>query len=227
MLPRIGSDDPEVPVWASYTDIAMNVLVVLVLYLMAQTVYSTLTSAQLLRVRQLQNQMREKVMSSMPEDMRKDVSIAEDGQLMRFQFADRVLFDSGEARLKDRGKEILTRMASALTEESLRTTYSRIQVEGHTDDRPIHTAAFDSNWELSSERATSVVRFLQQKNLDPRILSATGYSQFQPLASDETDQGRQRNRRIEVVVVYTLQGRADQNGAAASRAHTDASEASQ
>lgn len=203
----MGTDDPEVPVWASYTDIAMNVLVVLVFYLMAQTVYANLTSAELLRVRLLQVQMRDKVMASMPAAMRKDVSIVEDGQLMRFRFADRVLFDSGEARLKDRGKEILSCMAQALSDDRLKATYSQIQVEGHTDDIPIHTGAFDSNWELSSERATSVVRFLQQKNLDPEILSATGYSEYRPLETDKTDQGRQRNRRIEVVVVYTLAGK--------------------
>ncbi len=205
MRALIGAEDPEIPVWASYTDIAMNVLVVLVLYLTAQTVYATITSAQLVYVRQLQKQMRDKVMSEVPPNLRKDVSIAQDGQLMRFRFADQVLFDSGQADLKDTGKEILRHMADAFNAQGLNSTYSLIQVEGHTDDRPIHTAAFESNWQLSSARATSVVGFLQEKGLNPKILSATGYSQYRPLSLDSNDEGRQLNRRIEVVLVYTLQ----------------------
>lgn len=206
MRPTLGIDDPEVPVWASYTDIAMNVLVVLLLYLFAQAVYSTITSAQLVRVRQEQKEMEQAVMDELPPELRKDVTVAEDGQLMRYRFADRVLFDSGEAKLKPTGEEILSHMARAFSTKV--GTYSQIQVEGHTDDLPIHTAEFDSNWELSSERATSVVRFLQDNgNLDPRQMSATGYSQYRPLSQSNTDRDRQLNRRIEVVLVYTLQSR--------------------
>jgi chemotaxis protein MotB len=204
----LGADDPEVPVWASYTDVAMNVLVVLLLYLFAQAVYSTITSAQLVRVRQEQKEMEQAVMDALPPELRRDVTVAEDGQLMRYRFADQVLFDSGQARLKPSGEEILSDMARAFSTKV--GTYSQIQVEGHTDDRPIHTAQFDSNWELSSERATSVVRFLQDRsNLDPKLMSATGYSQYRPLSPANTDRDRQLNRRIEVVLVYTLQnGRA-------------------
>jgi chemotaxis protein MotB len=115
-----------------------------------------------------------------------------------------VLFDSGQAKLKQSGQEILSHMAHVFSTKV--GTYSQIQVEGHTDDRPIHTAEFDSNWELSSERATSVVRFLQDNSsLDPKLMSATGYSQYRPLSLANTDRDRQLNRRIEVVLVYTLQ----------------------
>jgi chemotaxis protein MotB len=203
MKPLIGADDPEVPVWASYTDVAMNVLVVLLLYLFTQAVYATMTETDIVRIREEQRLMREAVMKALPEDLRKDVTVAEDGQLMRYRFADRVLFDSGDATLKDDGRTILRAMGEAF--RSRVGSYSHIQVEGHTDDRPINTPAFKSNWELSSARATSVVQYLaDDAQLDPKLLSATGYSQYRPLASNESDISRQRNRRIEVVVVYTL-----------------------
>jgi chemotaxis protein MotB len=204
MRPIIGTDDPEVPVWASYTDIAMNVLVVLLLFLFTQAVYATITSARLLEVKHQQKLMNQAVMQALPEEMHKDVTVVEDGQLMRYRFADRVLFDSGEAVLKDTGKDILSIMGGVFRFKA--GTYARIQVEGHTDDRPIHTTQFDSNWELSSARATSVVRFLEDgSKLNPKSLSATGYAQYRPLALGDNDHDRQSNRRIEVVVVYTLQ----------------------
>jgi len=114
MKPLIGADDPEVPVWASYTDVAMNVLVVLLLYLFTQAVYSTLTEADLIRIREEQRQMRATVMAALTADLQKDVTVAEDGQLMRYQFSDRVLFDSGEATLKDSGREILASLRRRL-----------------------------------------------------------------------------------------------------------------
>lgn len=203
MRPLIGADDPEVPVWASYTDVAMNVLVVLLLYLFTQAVYATMTEADLVRIREEQRQMRVKVMEGLGPELQKDVSVAEDGQLMRYRFADRVLFDSGDATLKDSGKTILSVMGRVFNSQE--GTFSHIQVEGHTDDRPIHTALYKSNWELSSARATSVVQFLEDDvKLDPKLLSATGYSQYRPLALDDSERARQLNRRIEVVVVYTL-----------------------
>ncbi len=203
MKPLMGADDPEVPVWASYTDIAMNVIVVLLLYLFTQAIYATITETDLVRIRVEQRQMRAAVMKALPADLRNDVTVAEDGQLMRYRFADRVLFDSGEAVLKDSGRQVLSIMGRVF--RSKVGTFSHIQVEGHTDDRPIHTASFDSNWELSSARATSVVRFLEDDaQLAPELLSATGYSQYRPLALGDSDHARQLNRRIEVVVVYTL-----------------------
>lgn len=203
MKSLIGADDPEVPVWASYTDVAMNVLVVLLLYLFTQAVYATLTETDMVRIREEQRQMRTAVMEALGPELQKDVTVAEDGQLMRYRFADRVLFDSGDATLKGEGKEILSRMGNAF--QSNVGNFSHIQVEGHTDDRPINTSAFKSNWELSSARATSVVQFLASTaNLDPKLLSATGYSQYRPLLTEDSDFARARNRRIEVVVVYTL-----------------------
>jgi chemotaxis protein MotB len=212
MNPLIGADDPEVPVWASYTDVAMNVLVVLLLYLFTQAVYSTMTETDMVLVRQEQQQMRDSVMDALPAELKNDVTVAEDGQLMRYRFADQVLFDSGDANLKDSGKTILSIMGRVFQSKALvgsSTHFSHIQVEGHTDDIRIHNGSYGSNWELSSARATSVVQYLaDDAGLDPKLLSATGYSQYRPLADNDSDLARAHNRRIEVVVVYSIRSAA-------------------
>jgi chemotaxis protein MotB len=206
----LRTDDPEVPVWASYTDVAINVLVVLLFFLLTQSTLSTLTGADLIRIREEQRQLKEAVFQVLPGNLRNDVSVVSDGQLQRYRFADRVLFNSGEAKLRDEGQEILDVMGRAFLSKS--GTFSRLQVEGHTDDRRISTREFPSNWELSSARATSVVRFLEDhSHLDPRLLTATGYAQYHPVDPGDSERARERNRRIEVVVVYTMLGDKDQS----------------
>lgn len=84
--------------------------------------------------------------------------------------------------------------------EILAATDSRIQVEGHTDNVPIYTREFRSNWELSSARAASVVRLFAEAGVDPSKMAAVGYGEFQPVAENETDEGRAANRRVVIVV---------------------------
>ena len=74
-------------------------------------------------------------------------------------------------------------------------------VEGHTDNQPIHNAYFDSNWELSTARATTVVRYLQGRGVNPAVLSAEGYAEFRPVSPNDTDEGKAANRRIEIVLI--------------------------
>jgi len=74
-----------------------------------------------------------------------------------------------------------------------------IQVEGHTDNLPIHTAEFPSNWELSTMRAVNILRYLQQNGIPPGRLAAIGFSEYRPAAGNDTPEGRQKNRRIEIL----------------------------
>jgi chemotaxis protein MotB len=105
-------------------------------------------------------------------------------------------FDSGSATLKPSALPALDRIASIL---SIRTCPLRI--EGHTDNVPIHTAQMASNWELSTARATELVRLLiQDYRLAPERLSAAGYAEYHPIASNLTPEGRAQNRRIDVVI---------------------------
>ena len=106
-------------------------------------------------------------------------------------------FDSGSATLLQEGQAPLGRIAGILNAKGF-----QIRVEGHTDTVPIHTSQFKSNWELSTARATEVVTLLVERyGLDPRQISVAGYSQYRPIASNETEDGRKMNRRVDLVVV--------------------------
>jgi len=122
-------------------------------------------------------------------------------------------FDSGDATLLPDGQSTLTRIASILNEKGF-----QIRVEGHTDNVPIHTARFKSNWDLSTARATEVVSLLvEQHGFDPSQISAAGYSEYHPIASNDNPEGRKTNRRVDVVIVArtsqpTIRSSAQQSG---------------
>lgn len=116
-----------------------------------------------------------------------------------------ILFPSGSATLSDIGQETLGEVADALAEFPDRS----FQVEGHTDNVPIKTDRFPSNWELSTARAVSVVKLFQKRGMEPENLSAAGYGEFQPRADNGSAEGRTLNRRIEVVMVPDLQALPD------------------
>jgi chemotaxis protein MotB len=111
-----------------------------------------------------------------------------------------ILFDSGRAKLNQAGREALTQVAGILTQFKDR----RFQVEGHTDDRPIRSAHYPSNWELSTARSLAVVHLLIETGMDPTNISAAGFGEFQPKADNTTPEGRQLNRRIEIVMLPNL-----------------------
>ncbi|MFS8572384.1 MAG: OmpA family protein [Clostridia bacterium] len=112
-------------------------------------------------------------------------------------FTDRVLFDTGRAEIKPEAREVLQAVAVELAKLP-----HHIRVEGHTDNVPIHNERFPSNWELSTARAVTVLRFLiQVGGLDPGRLSAVGYGEYRPIASNDTPEGRARNRRVDIVLL--------------------------
>jgi len=119
---------------------------------------------------------------------------------LRVDMVDEILFDSGEATLKPGGVAVLKKVGTALK----KVTDRLIEVQGHTDNVPIKGALaqrFPTNWELSAARSTNVARFLQDAaGLDPTRLSATAYSEYRPRSSNDTDQGRRLNRRIEILL---------------------------
>lgn len=106
-------------------------------------------------------------------------------------------FDSGSAAPKPEALPTLRQIAARLGS----TPYD-LRIEGHTDNVPIHTAEFDSNWELSAVRATRIARlFLDMKVIPPERISAAGYAEYHPVASNETAEGRAENRRVDLVVM--------------------------
>jgi chemotaxis protein MotB len=120
---------------------------------------------------------------------------------LKVNMLDEILFDSGKTTIKPQGLEVLERVGSIL----LDLKDKAISIEGHTDNVPIGaelSKQYPTNWELSAVRATTVARYLQEKiGIDPGLLSAAGYGEYQPVASNESEEGRAKNRRIEIVLV--------------------------
>ena len=128
---------------------------------------------------------------------RDDIKIVGD----RFIFESELLFDSSSANLQENGKEKLKEIAMTLMETTKQIPTDIdwiIQVEGHTDKRPINTAQFPSNWELSTARANSVLKLLLEIGFSPKRLAAAGYGEFYPISEGETKEDYQQNRRIEL-----------------------------
>jgi chemotaxis protein MotB len=133
--------------------------------------------------------------------------IAQRGLVIRL-LTDQVLFDSGAAELKSQATPVLTKVAEILAKEG----HHQVMVEGHTDSVPIRGSVFPTNWELSTARASRVVRFLIGGGVAQMRLSAGGFAALHPIASNDTAAGRSRNRRVEIVLLRTGQGTASQGG---------------
>jgi chemotaxis protein MotB len=119
----------------------------------------------------------------------------------RFVFQSEVFFDTGQAVLKPEGRTELDGLASALLDLDKKIPGEIawvLRVDGHTDVRPINSAQFKSNWDLSAARAISVVQYLISKGVSPQRLVAAGFGEFQPIDSDRTEEAFSRNRRIEL-----------------------------
>jgi len=116
------------------------------------------------------------------------------------QLVEKILFDSGKAEIKPQGKDVLGKVGQVL----LQVKDKQIRIEGYTDAVPIGAALrqqFPTNWELSAQRATTVLRFLEEKaGVEGKYLSAVGYGPFRPVASNDTPEGKAENRRIEIVL---------------------------
>ncbi len=148
------------------------------------------------RVRQFRNMLKRF------QDMIKSGAIkvaVRDGRLV-VELSEKILFDSGRAKLKKDGEKALSAVTAILKQVPDRN----FQVAGHTDNVAIRTRRFRSNWELSTARAVNVVKFMQEEGLDPKRLSAAGYGQNSPVASNDTPEGRAQNRRIEIVLQPNL-----------------------
>jgi chemotaxis protein MotB len=187
--------------WPAWADVLLTVLLIVILYIFIQYVtYSGLN--ELVKVKPAQEKLETLIKEEFEKDYQTEIKIKRDGNFHIITFSDKILFDLAKSDLKEQGREVLSRLGKILRDNQL---YQRIQVEGHTDDLSLNPrSAFKSNWELSSARATSVVRFLQDNaNISPGLLSANGYSEYQPTVPNTDEKNRSLNRRIEIVLVYT------------------------
>jgi len=130
------------------------------------------------------------------EEKKVSLTMAEKGLVITF--VAEVLFDSGKAKLRGESLPILDKVIKILKET---VPGNKVGIEGHTDNEPIKHSRWKSNWELSAQRALSVVHYLEKRGIASGRLSAIGYGEHQPIASNSIAKGRQLNRRVEIVIL--------------------------
>ncbi len=134
-------------------------------------------------------------------DLENDVQIYEDEKGLNIQMKDSVLFDTGKAELRSDSKNVLDKVSDLIGKVD-----NKIIIEGHTDNVPINTPAMPNNWHLSSARALSVLDYFlgSKKILNPQRFSAQGCGEYRPIAKNDTDEGRAKNRRVNIIVVTNV-----------------------
>ena len=163
---------------------------------------SDLLEAELAALKETTGSLEEKLQAEIAKG---EISVSQRGDRIQVDLIDSILFDSAEAALATRGQEVLGRVAAVL--ETIED--KQIQVSGHTDDIPIKNEElkklYPTNWELSVARAVNVVRYLSETGgVKSERLTAAGYGQFHPIATNATPKGRAKNRRIEILLTPTL-----------------------
>ena len=145
-------------------------------------------------------------------DLGEDVDVIINSQSVSFRISNELLFPSGQALLNPVGQDVIGKLAAVINRSD-----HPVSVEGHSDPVPIQTRQFPSNWELSSSRATAVLRGLVQAGVDPGRLRAVGYADTQPLQGNDSAEGRAANRRVELIM-RIVPANAQQSGSAAEGA---------
>ena len=150
-------------------------------------------NAQTERVQNLLNSVKDALLGFSSDEL----TVREKDGKVYVAMSDKLLFESGSARVDKRGKEALAKLAEVLNKQSDIDVY----IEGHTDSKPINTAQFKDNWDLSVIRATSVVRILTKDyGVKPLQIQPCGRGEFMPVADNETADGRAKNRRTEIIM---------------------------
>lgn len=152
-----------------------------------------------------QNEKVQKLLSSVKDALlgfgSDELTVREKDGKVYVAMSDKLLFESGSARLDKRGKEALAKLAEVLNKQ----TDIDVYIEGHTDSKPISTAQFKDNWDLSVIRATSVVRILTKDyDVNPLQIQPAGRGEFIPVDSNDTAEGRSKNRRTEIIMAPKL-----------------------
>jgi len=159
------------------------------------------------------NEMQQKIKSSAnlfaqikgyidSNNLNKDVTASRVDAEILIRFSNNVLFDSGKAAVKPGAYTIVNEISNAISTYS--SNIEMIRIEGYTDNLPINNSKFASNWELSTDRAVNVLRYLiERNNISPDILSAVGYGEYHPIADNNVEEGRKMNRRVDFVITVT------------------------
>lgn len=195
--------DSLVLFWPGLIDLVTSALMVFLLLSFIQT-FLNVDEIEALVTRNQQQRFLEVFRQEFHAELDSgEIAVERHLNFLQVTFSDGVLFDSGEHLLKPRGKRVLRRCSRVLS-EAASTGYEQIQVEGHTDSDPVRRSTYPANnWELSAARAINVFRFLTSSGgLSPEVFSANGYADMRPVASNDTEAGRSRNRRVELRIVF-------------------------
>jgi chemotaxis protein MotB len=154
--------------------------------------------AQLQTASQQKLSQYDSLVKNLTEEVKKgELQVRQYKDMLTVDVAEQLFFDSGRANLKDTGKSVLKKVGEALKGYDDKV----IRIVGHTDNVPIKTKVFPSNWELSVARATTVVRYLQEVGIPPDRMVASGRAEYQPIAENDSADGRKKNRRIEITLI--------------------------
>jgi chemotaxis protein MotB len=157
--------------------------------------------ASLAQANQQSRQQYNQLLQGLSKEVEKgQLQVRQYKNMLAVDLAEQIFFDSGRASLKPGGKEILKKVGTTLKEYDNKI----IRVVGHTDNVPVAKslqATFPSNWELSVARATNVVRYLQEVGVPPERMIPAGRGEYEPVADNDTPEGRQKNRRIEIMLI--------------------------
>ncbi len=178
------ANDPETPISISLEGVSTNPTSTSVSAIEPATTTDELS--------QISDLVTEKFSQLIDDQM---IQVSSNELWLQIELKDSILFNSGSAEASDQAQTIFDEIALILKAYS-----NPVQVEGFTDNVPINSSKYPTNWELSTARASTIVKYLIVKGVAPERLSAVGYGEYQPVASNETDVGRAQNRRVAIMV---------------------------
>jgi len=186
---EVGDLGRPAPAWmVSYSDLVTQLLT---FFIMLFALSAAATEDQLKKIKEkidnyvVQNHLEKFVSTKITQ---------KEGLIVTF--SEKYMFDSGKADIYPEAKEVIKNIASLLVDEP-----NRISIEGHTDNTPINTPEFPSNWELSTKRATNVLKYLlEELKFEPKRLTAAGFGEWHPVAPNDTLENKAKNRRVDLIV---------------------------
>lgn len=208
---NISSPDKSLHFWPGFIDVFVSILMIFFLIAFLRLILNT-EAFEMLRVRSCQEQFIEELTRVFEDEIKEGtIKIVTHGNLQQITFSSEILFESGDAELLKRGKHLLASLILIFDWAEEKARFKQIQVEGHTDNVPISgrlKEKFETNWELSAQRAINVVKFFhwfieeEFVHLERSLFSANGYADQKPVVSNDTLEGRALNRRIEIRLIY-------------------------
>jgi len=186
---EVGDLGRPAPAWmVSYSDLVTQLLT---FFIMLFALSAAATEDQLKKIKEkidnyvVQNHLEKFVSTKITQ---------KEGLIVTF--SEKYMFDPGKADIYPEAKEVIKNIASLLVDEP-----NRISIEGHTDNTPINTPEFPSNWELSTKRATNVLKYLlEELKFEPKRLTAAGFGEWHPVAPNDTPENKAKNRRVDLIV---------------------------